>query len=166
MFTVGQVFAPAQLSLVERQSTLLRTCGVRKDDQDELSAGDCFLIWFDLQLRRFPALAPAERRAIVLNEVRLWFRKVGERLYGDLQDTQPKGRLLQFVVADQRYLTWTGCTGFFDIETVAYVPSLEQPALESTACNLVELFRRSYAICTNLAMEGKHDGDPGAKGAA
>jgi hypothetical protein len=60
--------------------------------------------------------------------------------------------LNQLVFADGRYCTWTGHTGFVDLETGdEFLGILPSPPLESIAYNLDELYRRGVLQIENKA---------------
>ena len=50
--------------------------------------------------------------------------------------------LNQLVFVESRYTTWTGQTGFVDLETGEQVMTLPHPPMETIGYNLTELYRR------------------------
>lgn len=55
-------------------------------------------------------------------------------------------QLNQLMFADSQYCTWTGRTGFLDLETGDNVAHLPHPPMESIGYNLSELYRRGRLL--------------------
>jgi hypothetical protein len=89
-----------------------------------------FLLIADL-LEKAAFLRPEQRTLILTN---LW-----QRL---LSQPGPEEGLHQLLFADEQYCTWTGQTGFLDIDSGDHVPAPPHPIMESIGYNLTELYRR------------------------
>jgi len=71
-------------------------------------------------------------------------------------------RLAQLAFVDGRYCTWTGHTGFLDIESVEMLTELPVPPIETISYNLHELFRRGkHQIEKRNGYHAKRSNDAG-----
>lgn len=89
-----------------------------------------FLLVADL-LEKLAFLKP-EQRTLILTEMR-----------ASIPDTACKECLTQLAFADNQYCTWTGNTGWIDLETGEVAGTLPHPPMETIGYNLNELVRRA-----------------------
>jgi hypothetical protein len=97
---------------------------------DMIGGRDLFIAVVAGFLRKLPVLDAMQWQLVVRG------------LTTSLQDTDSNCLL---VLADGRWVIWTGTSQFLDITTGAYIAELPYPALEHVSYNLVELFRREMA---------------------
>ncbi len=100
---------------------------------DGVSPDSLFYILLADVLGRLEFLQPEQRLLIV------------EGVLGQRQQPQPEDApccMEQIAFADGRYCTWTGHTGWVDLESGETMAMLPAAPLESIAYNLNELYRR------------------------
>lgn len=91
------------------------------------------------------AFLKAEQRTLILTELKA--RSVAEECLACLN---------QLAFADNRYCTWTGHTGWLDLETGDVQTNLPHPPIETIGYNLYELVRRAtYCIEARSGMHVK-----------
>lgn len=98
-------------------------------ETDPLPVNVIFILLAADMLQRLGFLQP-EQRALILANI------------APLFDGSCDTCLKQLVFADNRYCTWTGHTGFTDLQTGEQVTTLPHPPMETIAYNLGELYRR------------------------
>lgn len=102
---------------------------------DPLSQQDVFFLLVGDMLERL-AFLKAEQRTLLLQELQSLFAR---------PSAAPEC-LKQVVFADGRYCTWTGQSGFTDLESGEQVTVLPHPPMETIAYNLEELYRRGVLL--------------------
>lgn len=108
-----------------------------KDDDEIPDRVLLFLLAADL-FEKLAFLQP-EQRVVILSE-----------LWANLFATPTLfTQLNQLMFADSQYCTWTGRTGFLDLETGETVEQLQHPPMESIGYNLSELYRRGKLLIEN-----------------
>lgn len=93
-----------------------------------------FLLVGDM-LERLAFLKP-EQRTLILQEL--------QSLFDDSDGC--RDCLKQLVFADGKLCTWTGQSGFTDLESGEQVTTLPHPPMETIAYNLDELYRRGVLL--------------------
>lgn len=117
------------------------------DPDDLLSEKALFFLFFaDLLLRVKYIPVPQQQMVLnALNRANIWPPEKKDRL-----------QHCPFVVADGRYCTWGGHTGFLDLETGDSVKQLPDPPLETIGYNLIELYRRGVLQAEEWKNAKKH----------
>jgi hypothetical protein len=95
----------------------------------------------------------AEQRALIVAGV----MANDPRRTGVPADPQQQHGLTILSFADSRYCTWTGQTGWTDLETGDQTAALPHPPMETIGYNLNELYRRGVLQIEHKAkIHGKH----------
>ncbi len=114
--------------------------GRQPTEETPFNAGEKLAVWTAILLREHNVGSQDAQRAL-LREMRQTIIETGNKV-AELGTYRPSDGSLQVVVADNRYVTWSGQMSFFDLHTGRKLSKLPQPTLQSTAYNLVELLRR------------------------
>lgn len=151
MLTLGIVTDLLKLSKLQIRTlftSVLGRPGLPADSEPLDDEAKLFLLVADL-LEKLGFLK-AEQRTLILTELRA--RSVAAECLPCLN---------QLAFADNRYCTWTGHTGWLDLETGDVADTLPHPPIETIGYNLNELVRRAtYCI---EARSGMHVKRPDAK---
>lgn len=150
MFKARTLFYKTRLTNLQRLRLGRETqINVSDNYEHKYPHGDSMTVWVaELLLQLFP---DTELAFLLLHELRHKVWELGEKiglaqLNGDA--TVPQ---FQFSVCDDRYVVWTGRTGFMDCETGTDIDCLPCPALSTFSYNLTELYRRNFDRCSKIA---------------
>jgi hypothetical protein len=100
------------------------------------------------------AFLEAEQRALIVASV--WANDPRRTGVLSPPDRPPPLMILSF--ADSRYCTWTGQTGWMDLESGEQTDALPHPPMETIGYNLGELYRRGVLQIEHKAkIHGKHN---------
>lgn len=131
----------ASCTVADARALCLAALGRVPTFQETLAPWECLALWTGLALRRHGIL-PRDGIAFVLPQLRNSLRQMLSTFRSDQDmDNVP---FFQLVVADSRYVTWTGQNGFLDTTTLRPIPALPAVAIQTTAYNLTTLFRRYW----------------------
>jgi hypothetical protein len=134
--TFGMVTAGINLSKLQVRAiftTILKKSMPASEQVADLSDVFCLLV-ADL-LENLACLRP-EQRSLIVAELQP-------------QLTAPPECPKYLVFADSRYCTWSGQTGYLDLETGDRVEVPAAPVMESIGYNLNELYRRGVQLLEN-----------------
>ena len=107
----------------------------------DLSAIECWRLWICMLINRLKFLAPEQRS--VLMEIVL-------STLPELSLEAVAGQTPVVVIADSRYATWHGYTGWFDLQTGEDISAIPGHPLETIAYSLIALFHRNHLACAEL----------------
>lgn len=116
-----------------------------------LNPDECFKLWTTILIDRMEELRH-ESKHLLVTELLPDLTGVGAQLAAGTCEQTPI-----LVVGDSRYATWSGRTGYLDLEIG---DSLQQPnrdILESFAYNLGVLFARCKARCQKIQEQANAD---------
>lgn len=99
---------------------------------EELSKTDLYFLFIGDMLERMSSLQPEQRQLIMAE---LYAANIVEFV-----------GLRQLIIADGRYCTWSGFTGFISLDTGEKVTPLPDPPMETIGYNLNELYRRGTLL--------------------
>ena len=102
----------------------------------EISREDLFCLLAADALERISALQP-EQRTLLLTEIKSLF------------NNDPADNLLHLLFADNRYSTWTGYTGFLDLQTGENVSVMPAVPVVTIGYNLSELYKQGVLMLEN-----------------
>ena len=143
------VTATVKLSKLQLKN-IVKTGGYKQPTDDDASITPELLarvLTADM-LERLAFLAP-EQKTLILEE------SVNARMVGI-------DGMAQLAFVDGRYCTWTGHTGFLDIESGETITELPVPPIETISYNLHELFRRGkHQIEKRNGQHAKRSNDAG-----
>ena len=132
----------AVLKLSKLQARTVFTTALKTEmphPQQQLLPYEIFTLLIADMLENIAFLQPAQR-ALILTEL-----SAGKMT--DCPTCDPN--LLAF--ADSQYCTWTGHTGWTDLETGEQLPTIPNPFMETISYNLNELYRRGVLKAENRA---------------
>jgi hypothetical protein len=130
--TFGMVTRALKLSKLQIRALFLTVLREPMPAEDE-SLNDKFLVTlvFAELLEKIAFLLPEQRTAIMTE---IWIALFNTPAF----ETQ----FNQIVFIDSQVTTWTGATGFLDLQTGEWISELPHPAMETIGYNLNELYRR------------------------
>jgi hypothetical protein len=134
--TLRMVIPVLNLSKLQTRAIFTGVLNKPQPDLDEpLQQRDIFSLLIGDMLERL-AFLKAEQRMLILQEL--------QSLFDNPEVCQEC--LKQLVFADGKHCTWTGQSGFTDLESGEQVTSLTHPPMETIAYNLDELYRRGVLL--------------------
>ena len=136
MYTVHTVCHRCGLDRLQLRALFKDTLGFAEMPSDDhvLTGPECFVVWVAALLGRLAFLSP-EQRLLIMDEAHGAFLQMARSSPG------PEQHLL--AIADGRFVTWTGLTGYLDLRDGRGGVELPSPALETLAYNLTVLYDRS-----------------------
>jgi hypothetical protein len=137
--TLGMITRVLNLSKLQIRNLFLTVLGQSPPAENDAIPARVLLFLLTADLLEKIAFLSAEKKTAILAE--LW-----QGLYAEPDLFK---QLNQLLLADSNYCTWTGRTGFLDLETGDDVPQLEHPPVESIGYNLSELYRRGRILIEN-----------------
>lgn len=143
MFPSAIVFAGTELTPLQRR-TVFRLVGFDRQPPDDtvLAADAVFGVWLFMLVIRLRYLEP-DQQNLLAEEVVGTLSALGDGLQLGL----PQQSTPTLVIADGRYATWNGRTGWLDLVTGESVAKPAVPPLETMGYNLAVLFDRNKAAC-------------------
>jgi hypothetical protein len=132
MVTAGLNFSKLQVRTIF--TTILQKS--MPADTGEIAHEDLFCLLVADALERISALQP-EQRTLLLTELRPVF------------NVDPATALIHLLFADNRYSTWTGYTGFLDLQSGENITCMPAVPVVSIGYNLSELYRQGVLMLEN-----------------
>lgn len=131
--TLNIVTQVLQLSKLQIRAIFTGILGKQQPDLEEnLDKRELFFLLIGDMLERMQSLRP-EQRQLIMSE-----------LYA--ADVFAFKGLRQVIIADGKYCTWSGFTGFINIENGEQTSPLPDPPMETIGYNLNELYRRGVLL--------------------
>lgn len=131
--TLNIVTSVLKLSKLQIRAIFTGVLGKPQPEGDaNLPQKDIFFLCVGDMLERMGSLKP-EQRQLIMSELHA-------------ADVFTFPGLRQVIIADGKYCTWSGATGFIDIETGEQVAPLPDPPMETIGYNLNELYRRGLLL--------------------
>ena len=128
---------------------IVKTGGFSAPDNDTPLSSDLIMRILTADMLERLAFLKPEQKTLILDE-------------SDAAQKTALVGLAQLAFADGRYCTWTGHTGFLDIESVEMLTELPVPPMETISYNLHELFRRGkHQIEKRNGYHAKRSNDAG-----
>ena len=155
MFTVHTVCHRCGLDGLQLRALFKDTLGFPGMPAEEhvLTGPECLVVWVAAMLGRLEFLSP-EQRLLIMDEVH------GSLMSMAVQHGGPQQNIL--AIADGRFVTWTGHTGYLDLRDGSAIRELPSPPLETLAYNLTVLYDRSRRQCEARAQQERRDADHNA----
>lgn len=149
MYTAHTVCHRCGLDRLQLRTLFKDTLGFSEFPSDEhvLTGPECFIVWVAALLGRLAFLSP-EQRLLIMDEA-----------HGALlgMAREPTGTQHLLAIADGRFVTWTGLTGYLDLRDGLHARELPSPALETLAYNLTVLYDRSRRQCDARVQQERRD---------
>jgi len=139
---------------------------LNEDEPDpvaKLTAGKSLLLWAANLLHGIPFCDSAQI-ALLLQELGPSIMEAGDALVASAPGFDQQSPNL-LILADRRFVTFSGMTEFFDLNTGDMVPRLEKPTLETLSYSCTVMFVRNYKELerTDAPTNTDHgDAQPGA----
>ena len=137
--TINMVIPVLKISKLQMRNIFENILDLPYPEDDEIIPEKALRLLFFADLLVRVKYVAAEQQQILLN-------KVNRSEWPD-----------KFVVADGKYCTWTGQTGFLNLETGEKINELPEPPLETIGYNLVELHRRGLLQAEEWKDAKKHN---------
>jgi hypothetical protein len=134
--TMGMITRVLKLSKLQIRNLFLTVLQQATPTEDSAPSERILLMLLTADMfEKLEFLRPEQKTAILTE---LWLN-----LYADANVFE---QLNQLMFADSQYCTWTGRTGFLDLETGDDIAHLPHPPMESIGYNLSELYRRGRLL--------------------
>jgi hypothetical protein len=137
--TLGMITRALRLSKLQIRNFFLTVLREPMPQEDAVLSPRVLLFLLTADMFEKLAFLKPEQKTVILTE--LWA--------GLYADEHVFNRLNQLMFADSQYCTWTGRTGFLNLDTGEDVPQLPHPPMESIGYNLSELYRRGQLLIEN-----------------
>lgn len=148
MFTVGILTHGTDVNILQLRA-FFRQIGYDSipTSDTELQSDDCFKFWTYLLLQRFKFLS-AEQRCLLFDELAPVLPTIRKQL---AENPAP-----MVVIADSRYATWYGNTGWLDLIDGSRHQQPQYRPLETVAYDFSTLYDRNHAACCRVKRSFNH----------